>query len=82
MIVRGMVTVICPAVEHVLLEVPVALFVESAGQWRWVIAVVEDTPVVVVLHDETLVDERKIEITGDDALTGGLNVGHTSRECI
>ena len=73
-----MVAVIVMTTESMLLEVPITLFGESTSLGRGVVAVIEDAAVVIVLHDESLEDERKVEVAWDDT----LSCSHDSRNAI
>ena len=79
-IVWGVITIVGLAVEYVFLKIPIAKLVEGADRRRGIVAVIENLPVVIVLHDEPLEDKREVEVTRNDALTLGHDIGNTTVE--
>ena len=78
--VGGVEAVVGLAVEHVLLEVPVALLAEGAREVGGLVAVVQDVAFVVVLHDKAQIDERQVEVSGNQCPSAGVDLGNAAMQ--
>ena len=80
--VRGVVAVVGLAVQDMLLEIPVAVFIHRSIFFAWIEAVEQQTAVVVVFLDEATEDERQVEVSRLLAFSIGHNRGNAAVERI
>ena len=78
--IRGMIAIIGLAVEDMFLEVPIACLTKRTSQRSGIITVVEYAPLIVVLHDEPLIDKGEIEVAWYQCTTSGLYIRNACME--
>ena len=66
--IGSVVAVVGLTTEDVLLEIPEALLLKGAVGLGGLETVIQQTTLIVDLHDEGLEDKREVEISRDDAL--------------